>query len=75
MTFYNRYIVKADIPFYFEYAAKYPVDILELCGTGRVSIILAQNGYKIYGIDLSDGMLEQFNLKLVNQPKNVGDNI
>jgi SAM-dependent methyltransferase len=74
--FDNRDIVKSDIPFYLEYAAKYAGNILELaCGTGRVSIVLAQNGYKIYGIDLSDSMLEQFTIKLVNQPRNVENNI
>lgn len=74
--FDNRDIVKVDIPFYLEYAAKYLGNILELaCGTGRVSIILAQNGYKIYGIDLSDSMLEQFKGKLANQPKTIQDNI
>ncbi|NLG88881.1 MAG: class I SAM-dependent methyltransferase [Clostridiaceae bacterium] len=74
--FDNRDIVKVDIPFYLEYASKYPGDILELaCGTGRVSIILAQNGYKVWGIDLSDSMLEQFRIKLSRQPKAVQDNI
>jgi SAM-dependent methyltransferase len=74
--FDNRDIVKVDIPFYLEYAAKYPGDILELaCGTGRVSIILAQNGYKVWGIDLSDSMLEQCRIKLSRQPKAVQDNV
>ncbi len=74
--FDNRDIVQADIPFYLDYAAKYPGYILELaCGTGRVSIALAQNGHKIFGLDLSDSMLEQFSAKLMSQPKTVQDNI
>jgi 2-polyprenyl-3-methyl-5-hydroxy-6-metoxy-1,4-benzoquinol methylase len=74
--FDTRDIVKVDIPFYLEYAAKYRGNILELaCGTGRVSISLAQNGYKVYGLDLSDSMLERFKKKLADQPKNVQDNI
>lgn len=45
----DRDIVKDDIPFYLEYAAKYPGTILELaCGTGRVALVLAQNGYQVY---------------------------
>lgn len=74
--FDNRDIVKSDIAFYLEYAAKYPGAILELaCGTGRVSLVLAQNGCQIQGIDLSERMLEQFELKLRDQPKWVRDNI
>lgn len=74
--FDNRDIVKSDIPFYLEYAAKYPGVILELaCGTGRVSLVMAQNGYQIQGIDLSERMLEQFELKLKEQPKWVQENI
>ena len=72
----DRDIVKDDIPFYLEYAAKYPGDILELaCGTGRVAIALAQNSYQVYGIDLSGSMLEQFRIKLAGQPKAVQDRI
>ena len=74
--FDNRDIVKSDIPFYLEYAAKYPGNILELaCGTGRVALTLAENGCKIYGIDLSESMLEQFKLKLKDRPRTVRDNI
>lgn len=41
--FDDRDIVKSDIPFYLEYAAKYRGNILELaCGTGRVSLVLAE---------------------------------
>ena len=72
----DRDIVKDDIPFYLEYAAKYPGDILELaCGTGRVALVLAQNGHQVYGIDLSGSMLEQFRSKLAGQPKAVQDRI
>ena len=72
----TRDIVQADIPFYLEYATKYPGKILELaCGTGRVAISLAKNGFKTYGIDLSDSMLEQLELKLALEPENVKSNI
>ena len=72
----TRDIVKVDIPFYLEYAARYPGNILELaCGTGRVSLALAQQGMKVYGIDRSDSMLAEFRKKLASQPKTVQDNI
>lgn len=72
----NRDIVKADIPFYLEYAAKYPGEVLELaCGTGRVSISLARNGYQVFGIDLSGSMLEQLELKLSEESSNVKERV
>ena len=56
----------ADIPFYLEYAKKLNGKILELgCGTGRVSIELAKNGYFVTGLDLSESMLEIYKNKLI----------
>ena len=47
-----------DIPFYLEYAQKAGSPALELaCGTGRVLIPIAEAGFEIYGIDLSENML------------------
>ncbi|MGD9155518.1 MAG: class I SAM-dependent methyltransferase [Bacillota bacterium] len=71
-----RDIVKADLPFYLKYAAKYPGEILELaCGTGRVAFTLAQNGLRVSGIDLSASMLEQFELKLQRESGEVRERI
>jgi len=51
--------IKFDIPFYIEYAHQYQSPILELaCGTGRLIIPLAKAGLDIYGVDLSNNMLE-----------------
>jgi SAM-dependent methyltransferase len=48
----------ADIPFYMHYAQQCGAPILELaCGTGRVLIPLAQAGFTMYGVDLSENML------------------
>jgi ubiquinone/menaquinone biosynthesis C-methylase UbiE len=52
-----------DLPFYAQYAvALDPVrsaPVLELgCGTGRVALALASAGFRVVGLDLSDGMLE-----------------
>jgi SAM-dependent methyltransferase len=47
-----------DIPFYMEQAARTGGPILELaCGTGRVTIPLAEAGHEIWGVDLSSEML------------------
>ncbi len=60
----NRDNLTADIPFYLDYAQKYGGDVLELgCGTGRVSIFLAQAGHHVTGLDLSEEMLGVFSEK------------
>lgn len=61
----NRDLLTEDIPFYIEYARKTGKEILVLgCGTGRVAIPLAEAGFNVTGLDLSDGMLEVFQKKL-----------
>lgn len=63
----NRDNLIADIPFYLEYAQKTGDEILELgCGTGRVSTPLAEAGFSVTGIDLSNSMLDVFKEKLEN---------
>ncbi len=50
--------IREDIPFYIEYAQKQGSPILELgCGTGRVLIPTAEAGLEIWGLDISEGML------------------
>jgi SAM-dependent methyltransferase len=47
-----------DLPFYQSCAARFSGPILELgCGTGRVSLALAKQGYQLTGIDLSEALL------------------
>ena len=49
----------ADIPFYLSQVEKYGTPVLELaCGTGRVTIPLAENGIDITGLDVSRPMLD-----------------
>jgi len=85
----NRYIKTADlydldqrdnlivdIPFYIDYAKKQNGNILELgCGTGRVSIELAKEGFFITGLDLSEKMLEMYKNKLKELPNNIQNKI
>jgi len=50
--------VTVDIPLFLEYAEQTGDPILELaCGTGRILIPIAEAGYKIHGLDISENML------------------
>ena len=72
----NRYAVEAsfydflydrtdDLPFYLEYAAKAGGSILECaCGTGRLLLPLAREGYQVTGLDSSEEMLRVLRAKL-----------
>jgi len=68
----NRDIVKDDIQFYIDYAKSLNCkNILELgCGTGRVALSLAKEGFNITGLDLSDEMLDVFRAKIDDSVKN-----
>jgi len=47
-----------DIPFYLEYARMQGSPVLELgCGTGRVLIPIAETGLEVWGLDISEEML------------------
>ncbi|MDX1995359.1 MAG: class I SAM-dependent methyltransferase [bacterium] len=48
-----------DIPFYLSLAEEYGGPIMDIgCGTGRVMIPLAAEGYEVHGIDNEEAMLE-----------------
>ncbi|URN93757.1 MAG: class I SAM-dependent methyltransferase [Candidatus Pristimantibacillus lignocellulolyticus] len=64
----QRDIVKDDLSFYIDYAHQYGQEILEVaCGTGRISIPLAREGFNVTGIDLSDHMIKVLEHKLLNE--------
>lgn len=72
----NRDNLTADIPFYHEYAQRTGREILEIgCGTGRVAIPLAEVGFCVTGLDLSDSMLNIFKEKLVNVTEQVRNRV
>jgi 2-polyprenyl-3-methyl-5-hydroxy-6-metoxy-1,4-benzoquinol methylase len=49
-----------DFSFWISQAEKYGESVLELaCGTGRITIFLAKAGFKVAGIDIADGMLDE----------------
>jgi SAM-dependent methyltransferase len=55
-----------------EYAEKPITSILDLgCGTGNYALRLAQRGYEVYGVDLSESMLEIAREKIQNTPASI----
>ena len=66
-------VTASDIPFYLEYANRQQGEVLELgCGTGRVAMALAAEGFRITGLDLSEQMLDVFREKLKAGPELAG---
>ena len=59
-TFYDAYFtgVEGDVQFYVSEALRYQGAVLELgCGSGRITLPLAQAGCRVTGLDLSEQML------------------
>jgi SAM-dependent methyltransferase len=55
-----------DLPFLLEWAKKKGGPIIDLaCGTGRITIPLANEGFTILGVDLHEGMLQRAMQKAV----------
>jgi SAM-dependent methyltransferase len=58
----------ADLSFYEQFAARCGSPILELgCGTGRVLLPLARQGFRITGIDASAEMLQRARAKIASE--------
>ncbi len=54
-----------DIPFYKSQVEKYGDPVLELgCGTGRITIPIAEEGHEIIGLDISDKLLKRAKEKI-----------
>ncbi|MET3288654.1 UNVERIFIED_CONTAM: SAM-dependent methyltransferase [Brevibacillus sp. OAP136] len=65
-----------DIPFYVKQAEKAKGPVLELaCGTGRVLLPLAQQGFQVWGIDLSEAMLTELERKKSRLPVDIQQRI
>ena len=53
-----------DLGFYLKQAEKYGEPVMELaCGTGRITLSIAEKGLKVYGLELMPPMLEQAEAK------------
>lgn len=65
-----------DIRLWTEYARKYGSPVLELaCGTGRVLLPLAREGFAVTGLDSNKSMLKKAKEKIKKEPKEVQDRI
>ncbi|MBS4190940.1 class I SAM-dependent methyltransferase [Bacillus sp. FJAT-49705] len=61
-----------ELPFLLKWADTSNEVMIELaCGTGRVTIPIASRGYKLIGVDLHKGMLEEAKKKAYNQNVNI----
>jgi SAM-dependent methyltransferase len=72
------YGTRADVAFYLEEAERAGSSsrVLELgCGTGRLTLPLAQAGHEVTGIDLSPAMLARAREKLGVQPRESRDRV
>jgi 2-polyprenyl-3-methyl-5-hydroxy-6-metoxy-1,4-benzoquinol methylase len=63
---------EAEQLWYLNKVKAYRGPVLDLgCGTGRMALMLASEGFEVTGIDQSEGMLNQFKSKLSGQPAEV----
>jgi SAM-dependent methyltransferase len=63
---------RKDVDFYVSAAKEFAEPILELgCGSGRVTLAIAQAGFRITGLDLSQKMLAQADEKIAKLPYQV----
>ena len=61
---------RADVDFYVHAAKEFGEPVLELgCGTGRVTLAVAQAGFRVTGLDLSAKMLERAEEKARSLPQ------
>src|ERR1700757_1413082 len=65
-----------DIPFYCTAARQYGDPVLELgCGTGRITLAIAEAGGRITGLDISERMLQQAAVKRAALPKEARERV
>jgi 2-polyprenyl-3-methyl-5-hydroxy-6-metoxy-1,4-benzoquinol methylase len=63
---------ESEINWYLKRARKIGGPVLDLaCGTGRIAILLAREGFEVHAIDQSEGMLDVFRRKLEQEPDEI----
>jgi SAM-dependent methyltransferase len=68
--------VAGDVEFYVSLAKNAGGPILELaCGTGRITFVLAERGFDVTGVDISEGMLTIARRKAAQCPAAVRDRL
>jgi SAM-dependent methyltransferase len=68
--------VPGDVAFYGRLAHETGGPVLELaCGTGRIALALAEKGFDVTGVDVSDGMLTVARRKAAGRPACVRDRL
>ena len=67
---------KQDVAYYVHHARSQSGQVLEYgCGNGRVTIAMAQSGTRVWGIDLSKPMLDDFEQRLAQLPMSLCERI
>ncbi len=65
-----------DVAFYREAVHEFGDPVLELgCGTGRITLALAEAGHRVTGLDISERMLERCNSKRAALPRETRERI
>lgn len=65
-----------DVAFYFDAIHEHGDPVLELgCGTGRITIALAEAGHRITGLDISERMLERCTQKRAALPRETRERV
>ena len=71
-----EYAARQDVQFFVEMARETGGPVLEVgCGTGRVLIPTAREGFEIVGLDVSPAMLGQCRHNLANEPAPVRERV
>ena len=77
-SIYDQYFtgVEGDVAFYSNEASRHAGRVLEIgCGTGRITIPLAQSGVSVTGLDNSPEMISVLKAKLIDLPAEVNNHI
>ncbi|MFX1538630.1 MAG: class I SAM-dependent methyltransferase [Promethearchaeota archaeon] len=79
VQYYDETVGKSsqiEIKFYLSKVKKYKGPVLDIaCGTGRISLLIAREGFNVVSLDRSEGMLSRFKKKLKKESVEVKSRI